>query len=110
MSWLNNLFDRFDKTTISSELQKYGKWEPPSPPPGSFCMYAILQTGGKADSPSHLINESQRVLKCNTWLGQAQLFQAGATVRHCLTSFKVKIQLDHFFIGDGSYIDIHKFI
>ena len=40
----------------------------------------------------------------------AQLFQAGATVCHCLASFKVKIQLDHFCIGDGSYIDVHKFI
>ena len=39
-----------------------------------------------------------------------QLFQVGATVCHCSTSFKVKIQLDHFCIGDGSYIDIHKFI
>jgi hypothetical protein len=40
----------------------------------------------------------------------SQLFQAGNTVCHCLTSFKVKIQLDHFCIGDGSYIDVHKFI
>ena len=32
----------------------------------------------------------------------SQLFQASATVRHCLTSFKVKIQLDHFCIGNGS--------
>ena len=40
----------------------------------------------------------------------AQLFQAGATVCHCLTSFKVKIQLDNLCIGDGSYIDVHKFI
>ena len=39
-----------------------------------------------------------------------QLFQASATVRHCSTSLKVKIQLDHFCIGDGSYIDVHKFI
>ena len=29
---------------------------------------------------------------------------------HCLTSFKVKIQLDHYRIGDGSYVDVHKFI
>ena len=40
---------------------------------------------------------------------RSQLFCASATVRNCLTSFKVKIQLDHFCIGDGSYIDIHKF-
>ena len=40
----------------------------------------------------------------------AQLFQAGPTVRHCLTSFKVKIHLDHYCIGDGSYIDVNKFI
>ena len=40
----------------------------------------------------------------------SQLFQASATVCHCLTSFNVKIQLDHFCIGDGSYIDVHKFI
>ena len=39
-----------------------------------------------------------------------QLFQAGATVHHCLTSFKVKIQLDHFCIGDRRYIDVYKFI
>ena len=38
-----------------------------------------------------------------------QLFQAGATVCHCLTSFKVKIQLDYFCIGDGSHIDVRKF-
>ena len=41
---------------------------------------------------------------------KTQLFQASATARHCLTSFKVEIQLDHFCIGDGSYIDVHKFI
>ena len=40
----------------------------------------------------------------------AQLFQASETVCHCLTSFKVKIQLDHFCIGNVSYIDVHKFI
>ena len=40
----------------------------------------------------------------------AQLFQASATVCHCSTRFKVEIQLDHFCIGDGSYIDVHKFI
>ena len=40
----------------------------------------------------------------------SQLFQAGATVCHCLTSFKVKIQLDHCCIGNGNYIDVHKFI
>ena len=34
--------------------------------------------------------------------GRAQLFQAGATFCHCLTSFKVKIQIYHFFIGDGA--------
>ena len=30
-----------------------------------------------------------------------------ATVRHCSTSFKVQIQLDHFCIGDESYIDVY---
>ena len=40
----------------------------------------------------------------------AQLFHASATVRHCLTSFKVKLQLDHYYFGDESYIDVHKFI
>ena len=35
------------------------------------------------------------------WL-KTQLFQASATVCHCLTSFKVKIQLDHLCIGDHS--------
>ena len=38
------------------------------------------------------------------------LFQASATVRYCLTSFKVKIKLDHFCMSDGRYIDVHKFI
>ena len=37
----------------------------------------------------------------------SQLFQAGATVRHCLTSSMVKIQLDYYFIGDGSYIYVY---
>ena len=32
----------------------------------------------------------------NTHGQETQLFQASATVRHCSTSFKVKIQLDHF--------------
>ena len=40
----------------------------------------------------------------------SQLFQASAAVCHCLTSFKVKIKLDHFYIADGSDIDVHKFI
>ena len=40
----------------------------------------------------------------------SQLFQAGATVRHCLIFLKVKIQLDPFLIGDVSYIDVQKFI
>ena len=40
----------------------------------------------------------------------AQLFQASATVRHCLTIFKVKIQLNHQYIGNGSNIAVHKFI
>ena len=38
----------------------------------------------------------------------SQLFHSCATVRHCLKSFKVKIQLDHYCIGDGSYIDVYK--
>ena len=37
---------------------------------------------------------------------ETQPFQAGATVRHCLISFKVKIQLDHYCIGNGSYISL----
>ena len=44
------------------------------------------------------------------WQGAPQLFQASATVRHCSTSCKVTIQLDHFCIGDWSNIDVHKFI
>ena len=43
-------------------------------------------------------------------LTQSQVFQAIATVCHCWTSFMMKIKLDHFCIGNGSYIDIHKFI
>ena len=49
-------------------------------------------------------------LLSNTGGQNTQLFQASATVRHCSTSFKVKIQPDHFCIGNGSYIDVHKFI
>ena len=52
-----------------------------------------------------------KVTKTSVLLSHSsQLFQAGATVCHCLTSFKVKIQLNPFCIGDGSYIDVHKFI
>ena len=40
----------------------------------------------------------------------SQLFHADATVRHCWTIFKVEIQRYHYCIGDGSYIDVHKFI
>ena len=36
---------------------------------------------------------------------RTQLFHDSATVCHCLTSFRVNIQLDHFCIGDGSYIE-----
>ena len=51
----------------------------------------------------------------NLWLmalqvGTPQLFHAGATVGHFWTILKVKIQLDHYCIGDGSYIDFHRFI
>ena len=53
--------------------------------------------------------------RCNflapqTAIGGSQLFQACATVCHCLTSFNVKIHLDHYCIGDGSYIDVHEFM
>ena len=34
------------------------------------------------------------------------MFHAGATVRHCWTIFKVKIQLYHYCIGNGSYIGL----
>ena len=40
----------------------------------------------------------------------SQRFQVGATVCHCLTRFKVKIQLDHYYYDNGSYIDVHNFI
>ena len=40
----------------------------------------------------------------------SQLFQASETACHCSTSFEVKIQLDHFSIGDGRCIDVYKFI
>ena len=40
----------------------------------------------------------------------SQMFQVSTTVCHCLTNFIVKIQLDHFCIGDGTYIDVHKLI
>ena len=35
-------------------------------------------------------------LHCKQSKQYAQLFQASATVRHCSTSFTVKIELDHF--------------
>ena len=41
---------------------------------------------------------------------RSQLFCASATVRNCLTSFKVKIQLYHYCMGYGNYIAANKFI
>ena len=54
----------------------------------------------------YLIHEEGVDLKTH----RTQLIQVGATVRHFLTSFQVKIQVDHFSIGNGSYMDVHKFI
>ena len=41
---------------------------------------------------------------------RSQLLRASPTVRLCLTSFKVKIQLNHYCMGYGSYIAANKFI
>jgi hypothetical protein len=40
----------------------------------------------------------------------SQMFQARTTVCRCLTSFKVKLQVYHYYIGYGSYITVNKFI
>ena len=50
---------------------------------GYTSTFLLTHRAGSSFPPTH------------TRLDSSQLFQASATVRHCLTIFEVKIQLDH---------------